>query len=325
MLADLSRPLPRRLSTFSTFDAPVEERVPLWEEQNREALITLRVASYARESISSSMLNLPLESVKLTAIKGNHHVIERSDRLIKTSPADAIMFCLLNKGEAFFYGPQGVDSLVESEAILYDTDEPFMYGFKSSMEQFIFEIPRAEFFRLTGKETLSEPIVFRNNDLAMLNISRRIFASAVQAARTGQNISVQKIEYTFGNTFRQLVNPASVDIENVYFISAKNFVDSHAHLPHLSVKDVADEVGISERHLSRIFASRDLSVGRYISDFRLETAYKLLIDYRSKNMPIGQIAQRTGFMHSSHFSRAFKAKYGITPREARHTGGAVAA
>lgn len=318
--SDLSRPLPRRLSTFSTLDAPIEERVPLWEEQNREVLITLRVASYARESISSSMLNLPLESVKLTAIRGNDHVIERSDRLVKSNPADAIMFCLLNKGNAFFYGPQGVGSLVRSEAILYDTDQPFMYGFKSSMEQFIFEIPRPEFYRLTGQESLSEPIFFRNNDSAMLNVSRRIFGSAVRSARQGQNISIQRIEYAFTNAFRQLVNPASVDAENAYFMTAKEFIQSHAHLPHLSVKNVADEVGISERHLSRIFASQDSSVGRYISDVRLEFAYKLLIGEGSSEMSIGEIAQRAGFVHSSHFSRAFKGKYGMSPREARYAG-----
>lgn len=298
----------------------MEERIPLWEEHNREALIPLRVASYARESISSSMLNLPLESVKLTAIRGNDHVIERSDRLVRSNPADAIMFCLLNKGDAFFYGPQGVGNLVGSEAILYDTDQPFMYGFKSSMEQFIFEIPRAEFYRLTGQETLSEPIFFRNNDSAMLNVSRRIFGSVIHYARTGRNISIQRIEHAFANAFRQLVNPASVDAEDAYFMSAKEFIHSHAHLPQLSVRDVAEEVGISERHLSRIFASQDNSVGRYISDVRLDLAYKLLTGERSRGMTIGEIAQRAGFVHSSHFSRAFRGKYGMSPREARHTG-----
>lgn len=314
-----SHPNPHRLTVFSTSNAPVEKRIPLWEEQNREALIPLRVASYARESISSSMLNLSLGSVKLAAIKANDHVIERPERLVKTSPADTIVFCLLNKGDAFFYSSQGVNSLVGSEAILYDTDSPFMYGFKSSMEQFIFDIPREEFYRMTGLEGLSEPMFFRNQDNLMLNVSRRIFASTIQSVRKGKSIAAKKVEHTFGDVFRQLINPASENPENAYFMAATDFVRSHAHLPNIAVKDVADAVGISERHLSRIFAARELSVGKYISDTRLDIAYRLLTGEHSKGLSIGQIAQDVGFGHSSHFSRAFKAKYGMSPREARHS------
>lgn len=309
--------LTNRLSTFSTARAPIESRISLWEDHNRDALISLRVASFARESISSTMMTLPLESMKLTAIRGNDHVIERSDSLVKHQPADTIMFCLLNKGDAFFYGPQGVDGLVGSEAILYDPDTPFMYGFKSSMEQFIFEIPRADFHRLTGMERLEEPIFFGSQDSLMLGTSRRIFVSAMNAIREGRKVAPQRVEEIFGDVFRQLVTPESGEAENAYYMAARDFISSHAHLSSLSVGDVANAVGISDRHLGRVFSTHGLSVGKYIADVRLDLAHKLLTEDRSRKLTIGQIAKKVGFVHASHFSRAFKARFDGTPRDIR--------
>lgn len=297
--------------------APVEQRLALWEDQTRETMLGLRVSTFARESISSTMLNSPLASVNMTAMHGNEHVVERSQALLKSNQADAIAFCLLNKGEAFYYGRQGVTNLSAMDAVVYDGDTPFIYGFTSSMAQFVYRIPRSEFYRMTGKESLEEPLFFRGEDAPMLDASRRLFTSTIKAFRAGLNVRPEKIEASFKQLFQRLVGSELHDSDNAYFTAAKEYVYEQWHRPGLAVNDVARAVGISERHLSRVFSANNLSVGKFMSDVRLENAYKLLISRQSPNISIGQLAQRVGFRHASQFSRAFKRKYGITPREAR--------
>lgn len=306
------------LSVFSTMRAPIEERLPLWEDETRETMLGLKVSSFARESISSTMLNSSLDSVKMTAIKGNEHVVERSDTLLKTNRADTIAFCLLNEGRAFYYGRQGMTNLQELDAVIYDADTPFMYGFKSSMAQFVFQIERSEFYRMTGKETLDEPLIVRNSETPLLGASRRIFSSTIQALRNGKKIQPKRIEKGFTEVFQQLVGPDLRDPENAYFVAAKEYIHGNWHVPDIAVQDVAKSVGISERQLARVFSANELSVGKYITDVRLENAYRLLTRGDTQNMSIGRIAQHAGYLHASQFSRTFKKKYGITPRDARY-------
>lgn len=298
--------------------APVEQRIPLWEDETRETMLGLRVSSYAKESISSTMLNSSLDSVKLTAIKGNEHVVERSDALLDSSRADVMAFCLLNKGEAFYYGRQGMTKLGELDAVVYDADTPFIYGFPSPMAQFVYQIPRSEFYRMTGKETLDEPLFFRSDETPLLGASRRIFVSTIEAFRTGKAVLPRQIEKKFNQVFQQLVSPGLHNPDHAYFSAAKEYIHENWHVPDLAVHDVAKAVGISERQLARAFSANDLSVGRFISEVRLENTYKLLVSQHYKNLSIGQVAQHAGFRHASQFSRAFRRRYGMTPRDARY-------
>jgi len=55
----------------------------------------------------------------------------------------------------------------------------------------------------------------------------------------------------------------------------------------------------------------------YIAGFRLDRARAALADV-DRIEPIGNIAHRFGFSDSPHLSRAFRARFGMTPREYRH-------
>ena len=98
---------------------------------------------------------------------------------------------------------------------------------------------------------------------------------------------------------------------------AKYFIDSNLDQPGLSVGDVASAVGVSERQLSRVFADHGIGVAESIAEVRLAAAYDMLTSTRADGLSIGEIARRVGYMHLSHFSRSFKAKYGMTARDVK--------
>ena len=68
---------------------------------------------------------------------------------------------------------------------------------------------------------------------------------------------------------------------------------------------------VSLRQLHKAFARGDLSVEQTIIEFRLEAARRALA---SSACSIGVVARRCGFVNLSHFSRRFRARYGMTPR-----------
>ncbi len=83
----------------------------------------------------------------------------------------------------------------------------------------------------------------------------------------------------------------------------------------LSTDEIAQLVGISRRQLERLFKQYLGSLpSRYYLELRLQRARQLL---RDTNSSIVQVGLMCGFSSGSHFSTAFGALFGNTPREER--------
>lgn len=83
----------------------------------------------------------------------------------------------------------------------------------------------------------------------------------------------------------------------------------------LSTDEIASLVGISRRQLERQFKQYLGSVpSRYYLELRLQRARQLLLD---SSHSIVQVGLMCGFSSGSHFSTAYGALFGITPREER--------
>ncbi len=82
-----------------------------------------------------------------------------------------------------------------------------------------------------------------------------------------------------------------------------------------SVGDLASIAGMSRSRFAEVFLA---AVGepplRYVHGWRLTVASDLL---RKSNMRIGDIARHVGYDSEAAFSRAFKAQYGLSPKQAR--------
>jgi transcriptional regulator GlxA family with amidase domain len=83
----------------------------------------------------------------------------------------------------------------------------------------------------------------------------------------------------------------------------------------LSTDELAGLAGISRRQLERLFKQYLGSLpSRYYLELRLQRARKLLLE---TNYSIVQVGLMCGFSSGSHFSTAFGALFGNTPREER--------
>lgn len=86
---------------------------------------------------------------------------------------------------------------------------------------------------------------------------------------------------------------------------------------NLSPESLAAQHGISVSYLHRIFKPTGRTVVGEIRHTRLARAREILLDPTLAGLSITEIAYSVGFKHPSDFSRAFKLRYGLSPREAR--------
>ena len=87
----------------------------------------------------------------------------------------------------------------------------------------------------------------------------------------------------------------------------------------IEVRDVAAQVHLSERHLSRLFVREtQRSVLEFLTDLRIEAASQLLLD---DTLPIKQVVRAVGYTDPHYFTTLFGRKTGVTPGVFRHRRG----
>ncbi len=87
--------------------------------------------------------------------------------------------------------------------------------------------------------------------------------------------------------------------------------------PRLSLVETAAAMGISPRYVNALLESENESFGRYLLAHRLEACRRHLADPALAHRQITEIAFAWGFNDPSHFSRSFKERFGISPRDYR--------
>jgi AraC-like DNA-binding protein len=101
------------------------------------------------------------------------------------------------------------------------------------------------------------------------------------------------------------------------------FIRHNLDDPALTPATVAAAHHLSVRALHRLFEGAPTTVAALIRTLRLQRCARDLADQRLRHLSIRDIGRRRGFGDPAHFSRAFRAAYGLSPGEHRaRSGGA---
>ncbi|KZM72633.1 helix-turn-helix domain-containing protein [Nocardia terpenica] len=100
-------------------------------------------------------------------------------------------------------------------------------------------------------------------------------------------------------------------------LQIRDYIDRHLDDPNLNPNQIAREHHISIRYLYKLCADANLSLHQRIIEQRLLRIRRELSNPRHQHRTITVIAQQYGFRDPSHFSRRFRAAFGMTPHEWR--------
>jgi AraC-like DNA-binding protein len=97
----------------------------------------------------------------------------------------------------------------------------------------------------------------------------------------------------------------------------RQFAMSRLGDSELSVRDAAVALNISTAHIHRLFSGQPHTFSAWLWHTRLQQCHLALANPAFSGLSISQIAFKYGFAHASHFSRAYRAQFGITPSARR--------
>jgi AraC-like DNA-binding protein len=311
---------------FTTVGLPAGRRIELWERHNAAALIGLSCHPAGPGPLEATEVNVSLGRVQLARVTGSAHAVTRDARLVRRDPADAVAVYLTLRGAAWFRDEGGTRDLRPGQVLICDADRPFARGFAHGLEELAIKVPRPAFAAATGLAAPGAPLVAGLVTGLVTGLAagfgpggdpyaRALARLAGRAARARQPVTAD--EATVLDLVAVLAAGPGADRTTAFRAAACSFIEDHLADPCLGAAQVAAAVGISERHLSRVFAAGLTTLPRHVLSRRLQLAHAMLAGPGGPGLTVAEVAARCGFASAAYFSHAFRQRFGVRASEAR--------
>jgi AraC-like DNA-binding protein len=300
-----------------------ERRLALWQDIVCDTFVGLDCKSDRRGAFWGSVSQARMGSVSLTQVDSTAQRVFRTPSRIARASEDFVLMALGNHGVNGVF-QDGREAVVSAgQFVIYDTTRPYELRFDDNFSQTIFQMPRKLLQRRVGAfESLTATTFTGDRPLERLtydfarNVSRTIELIDPAAAARLLDQALDLLAMTLAERLHARSPDQSVH-RSALLYRLKNHVLTHLADPELSLPRAAAAVGISPRYASDLMASEGNSFRGYVQMQRLERCKRDLADPASQARHIGEIAFAWGFNDLAHFSRIFKQRFGVSPREWR--------
>ena len=248
----------------------------------------------------------------ISSISAGAQVVRRTPQDIKLRTCEAVFVNFQRAGQSTI-SQRGIEAKIDAGSlVLLDATEPFAMRFNREFEQVCLHLP---------KSALEETGI-RVSDFVGRSITRQSAFSAplfsaidnLTGGMPAQDVLPGLMQMlSFG-----LTNARRNTVADQHLAMVQSYIRQRLSDAGLSPGATASHFRISTRHLHKLFARDGMTFGRFLLDARLLACEKRLL--ASRDEPIGDIAFAHGFQSQSHFSRAFRQKFGCSPNQLRKTG-----
>lgn len=307
------------------------ESIPVW--QRREWLCEVIGREYANVSITApkkeqlfnEMCIYSWQDLRLSVIHSNAISIQRLPQEPSLASQDAYLGVILLSGDYQLEQNGREVFLKPGDITIYDATRPHRIYCPSSFSKLIVSIPRKLMHeRLPGVEHYAARKVNGNNGLGAVasdfiqSIAREANQMTIDAFSATAKQSLDLFALALNS-----IEPASLNFSRSRSLSLrriKDYVEQHLDNPELDTETVVQEIGLSARYINELFHDENTSLMRHVWQSRLIHCHQDLISPQYFYRSVSETALRWGFNDFSHFSRAFKNKYGLTPSVLKKLG-----
>ena len=261
-----------------------------------------------------------LGDVKFSEVISSPQIAKRTMEQIRKAGEDDFLISFQMEKQCVVrqYGREAI--LTPGSFAMYDSTAPYSLSFSEAFHQFVIQMPREVLARhLIEPEKYSAVTMNANSGLGLVlkdfifSLVGELSTSEVPPSEVLSENLVNLIALSFSSTVFQNDLAESDCVKEALMRRIRQFVENNLFDPKLNNNRIAESQGISVRYLHKLFQNEEESIHEMIINKRLASAYELLMDDSDTRPSVENIAYHVGFSGAPHFSRAFKARYGICP------------
>jgi AraC-like DNA-binding protein len=312
-----------------TLDLPSGERFEYWKHVLSHAIVPLEVSSPGGDGDFRGLLRgSELGNLRFIEVSAEPHTARRTPRLIKAAPAGCYKLALQLRGSSVLIQDGREATLTPGDFTLYDTDRPYTLELSDPHRMLVLVFPRDMLglpqSRLAGLTATRLP--GETGGLATL-IGPFLSQIADLLDETGSRDGIRlagNVLDLLGTVLTERLDcvPPDPDVAHrALMLQITAFIEEHLGEADLAPAQIAAAHHVSLRQLHKLFHASGNTVAGWIRQRRLEQCGHDLRDPRWSARPVAAVGARWGYPDPAHFSRLFKAHYGLGPRDYRVSHG----
>lgn len=302
---------------------PVTDRIEFLREYMLTAPVPLVLEPHIAADIVVHSRVADVGRLHLLSTRAKGGDVVRTARLASDGTPPSLMVSIVDQGTALVRQGDRTTTLNSGDIGMYLTTDPYRIRFSDGARRHTFQV------RL---DDLHLPIQLIRNQLATTIHPDHPTTAAVSAflgatARNAPSADADELA-RLGEPTLALVrllltrsvtdSPVGREAANASLTTRiEEYVKAQLDDPGLSARSIGAAFSISERYVYTILRRRGIDLGDAIRQRRLERARQLLEDPRRANSTISAIAHQCGFPDHAHFSRVFRARFGMAPSDWR--------
>jgi AraC-like DNA-binding protein len=306
---------------YSTASRPAADRLAYWNDLASETFNNLVVDTDRPEDFHGEMVRAPLGELTLMSAESAPARVRRLNDAARVARGVRAVDLHFQVSGRSLNSQGGREARLEAgDFTLCDASQPYLVRFVEANHMLCVKIPVAALGERLGDldPLLCAPMSGRSGPGAMLSgFLRTLWTQIGQEEDVGSAEAVSQVVLDLiGLAYRPLCRGASrATAQAEWLRRARSLIDERICDPELGVMAIAEALGVSARYVQMLFAGAETTPSAYILDRRLRLAADRL--QRADGLGVTEVAMAVGFNDLTHFGRAFRRRFGVTPRDYR--------
>lgn len=306
----------------TTAEVGTRDRLAYWNDAVSDTYVQLVCDAPGGDVTGDIQVN-SLATLELSCVTATAQRVRRTRRLIARAAEDRFLVSIQTAGVGRVVQDERVAELRPGDFALYDSTRPYTLDFDGPFQQYVLMLPgpalRSQ-LRYTPELTARGVRGSRGAGHLMIEMIRTLATDIAVLEPAAAAAVAQGVEHIVVAGLSSLGGPAPEASPAARREQVRTVARARLRDPGLTVAAIAAQLHTSVSTLHRAFAGEPCSIAEWIWAQRLDAVRADLCDPRLRHRTISELAFSWGFVDASHFSRAFRARFGCTARAVRQAG-----
>jgi AraC-like DNA-binding protein len=311
------------IESFTTEGLSPRQRRHFWSELTSRVFTPLETEPYCLDAFNAQLHRTSLGALSLSRAISAPASVVHSAQSARQTGGQVFLLHLQAHGSSVNRQDGREAQLLPGDFTLCDSSRPYSVRFDQPNDMLVMRIAAPLLRdRLTQPEDVTAYRVSGSQGVGAL-VSSMLQQLWAQSERGLDERVVDRLGANFLDLLvtalcaQEHGRASGGSVANAQRLRVRYYIEDHLTSPDLDANAIATALQISPRYVHRLFESSDETLGQHVLRRRLEESARRLHDPAHGSRSAMEIAYDCGFTDASYFTRCFRRRFGVTPREYR--------